>query len=292
MPKSPEQLNNQESPLIPQPEGNRPKAELPEWQMWQPKVVKGKDGQLQENSVKSPDGTTYQIREGEHFVVNRGENGDYEAAIVGPDGKKNVLHESLASRKAKQEQQDKEEADRLRGELQEGSEKSTPYDRERLNDLAKKLSQKGALFGREVVLEDEDKKQLGIVCELVGGKINEAMKDSADWKNFQDLERKLTSKGYLMAGKFPPSWLVNGGENAQVQERAGDKKKNEAPVQIVVPDQVYNAYYYREVARQTRSDYIETSAEAMRGQSVKGLREDLSRLKYFIKETENQGSEK
>jgi hypothetical protein len=119
MVKSPEQLNTQE----PEPQqeksagGNRPGGSLPEWQLWQPKMMRGKDGQQRESSVKSPDGETYEINDGEQFVVEKGENGDYEAAIVDKDGKKNILRESLASKKTKHEQQDREELDRLRESL-------------------------------------------------------------------------------------------------------------------------------------------------------------------------------
>ena len=98
-------------------QGNRPGGSIPEWQLWQPKVVRGKNGQQRESSVKSPDGKTYEIKDGEQFVVESGENGDYEAAIIDRAGKKNILRESLASKKAGHERQDREELDRLRESL-------------------------------------------------------------------------------------------------------------------------------------------------------------------------------
>ena len=93
MVKNLEQLNSQdqEAPQEQTPQkSNRPDGAgpLPEWSLWQPKIVRGKDGQQRESSVKSPDGKTYEIKDGEQFVVERGENGDYEAAIVDKDGKK------------------------------------------------------------------------------------------------------------------------------------------------------------------------------------------------------------
>ena len=89
----PEQLNTEkQEPQLGQKveERNKPAGAgyVPEWSLWQPKIVRGKDGQQRESSVKSPDGKTYEIKDGEQFVVERGENGDYEAAIVDKDGKK------------------------------------------------------------------------------------------------------------------------------------------------------------------------------------------------------------
>ena len=290
-----DQLNSREQKVsqeqIPK-KGNRPGGELPEWSLWKPKVVRGKNGQQRETSVKSPDGKTYEIKEDEQFVVEKGENGDYEAAIVSADGEKIILRESLVSKEKKHEQQDKEESDRLRESLglekensqettQEKQEEEPPYDRERLNEIAKKCAEKGALFGKDVNLDDEDKKQIEIVTKLVDEQINEAVKDDEEWKNFEKLQSKLVKEGIMLVS----ACYVDGGENAQVHERRGDKTKKEAPVQIVVPSRVYNAHYYKNVAQETINLYVKPSNEAMRGQSVKGLRENLGRLKHFIKAT-------
>ncbi|MDP3882843.1 MAG: hypothetical protein Q8Q48_02190 [Candidatus Staskawiczbacteria bacterium] len=299
MAKSLEQFNPEDQESQPEQKvegGNRPTGagSVPEWSLWQPKVVRGKDGQQRESSVKSPDGKTYEMKDGEQFVVEKRENGDYEAAIVGADGEKTILRESLASKKTKHEQQDKEEMDKLRKgfglekedsqETAEAKQEEQPYDRERLVEITKKCAKKGALFGKDVNLDDEDKRQIEIVSNLVEEQINEAMKNDEEWKNFKKLENELTSKGIMTTDAS----YVDGGENAHVQQREGDKSKGESPIQIVVPSRVYNSRFYRNVVSGTRDNYLKPSAEAIRGQSVKGLRDSLSSLSYFIRATEGK----
>jgi hypothetical protein len=202
------------------------------------------------------------------------------------------LRESLASKKSKHEQQDKEEIDRLREGLglekedsqetpETRQENKPPYDRERLIEITKKMAKRGALFGKDVNLDDEDKKQIEMVSQLVEEQINEAMKNDEEWKSFEKLESELVSRGIMLADAS----YVDGGENASAHQREGDQSKRESPIQIVIPSRVYNSRYYRDVVRGTRDGYLKPSAEAIRGQSVKGLRDNLSSLSHFIKET-------
>jgi len=327
MPKQesePEQLNteNQETQSEQKTErGNRPvgAGSVPEWSLWQPKIVRGKDGQQRETSVKSPDGKTYEIKDGEQFVVEKGENGDYEAAIVGADGEKTILKESLASKKARLEKEDKEKieehkkylervfqeerekeakgvfdiyksetsqkkenSEEIPGTKQEGK---SPYNPERLNEITKKCSEMGANFGKEVKLTDEDKRQIEIVANLVEERVDKAVENDDDWKDFTKIKTELLSKGLLVGD----GWLVDGGENASVQQKSGDKNKKESPTQIVVPSKVFNAFHYKDrVVRKIRDRYLKPSDEQIRGQSARGLASDLEQLKYFIKQTEGK----
>lgn len=289
MSKLPEQFNIEEGES-----GNRPGGSLQEWQLWQSKVVKGR-----EVSVKSPEGKIFKIGEDEQFIIERGERGDYEAVIIGPNGERKILRESLATQDARYKEQDKDELEKLRGEIGLESESSQEtmeaeqkeelsYNRDILNKITKICSEKGAIFGKDVNLDAEDIKQLGIVADLVEGKVNEAIENDDAWKSFEELQRELDKKGVIMSFKFPPTWLVNGGENATVHEQQGDKSKNESPVQIVVPERVYNAYFYIGTARQLRDSYVKPSAEAIRGTSAKGLATKLDSLKFFIKRTKNK----
>jgi hypothetical protein len=118
--KSAEQFNteNQEPRLEQKIEsGNRPAVELPEILQWQTKMRKGEDGKAFTSDVKAPDGTNHRLKEGENFVITRGENGDYEAAIVNEDGEKMILRESLANKKDRLGQEDKDELEKLRESL-------------------------------------------------------------------------------------------------------------------------------------------------------------------------------
>lgn len=286
MTNSSEQFNANNQEVQPEEKsisGNRPDGvgPLPEWSLWQPKIEQGKDGQQRESSVKSPDGKTYEIGEGEQFIVEKGKNGDYEAAIVDANGKKTILRESLVSREAETQKQDQEEKDRLRESL--GLEKKVPYDRERLNKITNACS-RGTHFGLEVNLDDEDKRQIEIVNGLVEEQITEAMKDDEEWKKFEKLEGEILSKGAMLMHNS----YVDGGENAHTHQVDGDRSKGESPVQIVVPSRVYNAHHYMTIVRDTRKLYLKPSARDIRGQSASFLGENLNQLKYFIKQTEGK----
>ena len=302
----------------PRNDGPRPKAELPEIMQWQTKMRRGEDGKAFTSDVKAPDGTHHRLKEGENFVITRGEGGDYEAAIVGADGEKTILRESLASKKAKLEKEDKEKIEEhrkyLEGVFQEEREKEAkgvfdtyksetsqkketseeapetkqenepPFDKERLNKIMGECSKKGASFGRDVNLDDEDRKQIEAANQFVEQTIDKAVENDGEWKKFKELKAELDSKGALLGFKFPPPWLIDGGENAGVLEKKGGKGE----AQIVVPSKVYNAFYYKETVRQIRDGYVESSNNVIRGESAHHLSDRLKKLAYFVKETEGK----
>lgn len=103
-------------------ERKRPDGAIPEWSLWEPRVEQGEGGQLKEKGVRAPNGTYYQLQEGEQFVINKGESGDYEAVIIGPSGEERVLRKSATREQAEREQQDKEKLANLRKSLGIGQE--------------------------------------------------------------------------------------------------------------------------------------------------------------------------
>jgi len=105
-------------------ERKRPGGSMPEWSLWKSRVEPGEGGQLKEKGVRAPDGTYHQLQEGEKFVINKGEGGDYEAVIIGQNGEERVLRKSAAKEKAEREQQDKDKLAELRKSLgiQQGAE--------------------------------------------------------------------------------------------------------------------------------------------------------------------------
>lgn len=98
-------------------ERKRPGETVPEWSLWESRVEPGEGGQLKEKGVRAPDGTYYQLQEGERFVINKGEGGDYEAVIIGQNGEEKVLRKSTAKEKTEREQQDKDKLAELRKSL-------------------------------------------------------------------------------------------------------------------------------------------------------------------------------
>lgn len=98
-------------------ERKRPGGVIPEWSLWESRVEQGEGGQLKDKGVRAPDGTYYQLQEGERFVINKGEGGDYEAVIIGQNGEERVLRKSAAKERVERGQQDKEKLAELRKSL-------------------------------------------------------------------------------------------------------------------------------------------------------------------------------
>ena len=171
--------------------------------------------------------------------------------------------------------------------LETKQEEELPFDKERLNKIMGDCSKKGATFGREINLDDEDRKQIEVANRFVEQAVDEAVENDGEWKKFEKLRDELASKGHILSFTFPPPWLVNGGENAEVREEAGDKTKKES-TKIIVPSRVYNAYYYKGTVQQIRDGYVNSSNNAIRGESARHLSDKLARLAYFVKETEGK----
>lgn len=117
------QQHTPEESIPKQPEKNQigspklPGGPVPEWSLWELRNIRGADEQMKESGVRAPDGTYYELEEGERFVISKGEQGDYEAAIIGPNGKERILRKSKTREKAEIEQQDKEKLVALRKQL-------------------------------------------------------------------------------------------------------------------------------------------------------------------------------
>ena len=123
-------MKNFEGPPQFTPEEDKPKPEkvetgspklpggsVPEWSLWESRVAQGSDGQMKETGVRAPDGTYHKLQEGERFVINKGERGDYEAVIIGPNGEEKILRKSAVKEKTEREQADKDKLEALRKSL-------------------------------------------------------------------------------------------------------------------------------------------------------------------------------
>lgn len=138
-------------------ERKRPGGAVPEWSLWEPRVEQGEGGQLKEKGVRAPDGTYYQLQEGERFVINKGEDGDYEAVIIGQSGEEKVLRKSATKERAEREQQDKEKLAELRKSLGIEQEAENSIDKLKA-DARSQLEKKYENFSgwqEDIALEDE-----------------------------------------------------------------------------------------------------------------------------------------
>src|SRR3989344_5163073 len=147
-------------------EGKRPGGAVPEWSRWESRVEPGEGGQLKEKGVRAPDGTYHQLQEGEKFVINKGESGDYEAVIIGQNGEERVLRKSVTKEKAEREQQDKDKLAELRKSL--GIEQETTAE-------TQKQSQK--IFDS---VYEQLKPQAGTDVEKAGGNFIESLAQYQD----------------------------------------------------------------------------------------------------------------
>ena len=111
--------SNERKPVISPKSDDLPnKGPVREWNLWEPRMRKGSDGQMIETGVCAPDGNYYQLQDGERFVIrDKTKDGDYEAVVIDSQGQERFLRKSLARRKADQEQTDNNKMKELRGQL-------------------------------------------------------------------------------------------------------------------------------------------------------------------------------
>jgi hypothetical protein len=72
-----------------------PEVSIPESSLWDIRVAEGLDGIIREIGVAAPDGTYYELQEGEKFIINKGEGREYEAIIISSDGERKVLNKPI-----------------------------------------------------------------------------------------------------------------------------------------------------------------------------------------------------
>ena len=113
-----------------------PGGAVPEHLLWQSRVDQSTG---KETGVRSPDGTYNELHEGEHFEIRK-EGKDYEAVIVGADGKERILKESASRRHAHQQEQDKTELANVRRQLGLTSEVGGSLESKESRELKERIS--------------------------------------------------------------------------------------------------------------------------------------------------------
>lgn len=281
-------------------ERKRPGGAVPEYSLWEPRIEIGKDGQKKETGVRAPDGTYYKLEEGERFVINKEEKGDYEAVIIGPDGEEKILRKSFAREKAESEKRDEGKLAEIRKNLGREQQRTTDIAQEQpeknLNNeqtnLLKKLD-RGLLrkiveettgvqevrYGKEFNLDNDKREQLRTAAQIVKNFL-ESKKQDSRWTKFQKLMEEGQKRGLIMDFKFPPAWLVDGGKDAEVQKI----KLADGRAGIQVPSEIYNLYYWDARADEL-SEEAETSDNMLKGRSAKHLNKNLVELSGFFKES-------
>lgn len=269
----------------------RPGNAMPEDTLWQPRIETGEDGRKTEKGVLAPDGTYYELQEGEKFVINREENGDYEAVVVGLDGKERFLRKSLVREKAESEQRDKEKlAEARKGLRPEQSEVNLDNKQADLlkkldRNLLKKMTEETmgvqeVRYGKEFNLDNDKREQLKIIAQIVKNFL-ESKKQDSRWTKLQELMKERQKKGFSGGFIFPPSWLIDGGTDATVQKI----KLADGGAGIQVPSEIYNLYYWDRTVDDLNETVVEQSDNALKDRSAKHLNKTLVELSSFFKES-------
>ncbi|MBI2657199.1 hypothetical protein HYX08_00725 [Candidatus Woesearchaeota archaeon] len=124
--------------------------------------------------------------------------------------------------------------------LKDGVEKLTALkselDLQILQEIIKKCSVPGALFGKHVNLTDEEIRQVGLAASASEQIVKNHIDKEKDWEKFQQLRKQCADKGWLISFTFPPVWLVDGGETDV------ELKKIDKVYKIVVPSRVFKLY--------------------------------------------------
>jgi hypothetical protein len=254
-------------------DSDMPTDRVHESQLWMARMQNGK-----EVGFTDPEGKLHALADGESFQVEmeRGHN-RYDVVVMGADGSRKIFHSGpLDPNKPMIEPQ-------LQPATQENQQPKIDLDKDRLNKLiritsAKSAQGQGARFGIEISLDNTDIEQvLRIVAAIE--KVVASAKTNPQWQEFEKISGELFRKGFIMSGVFPPSWLIDGGQNAVVKEEYRGKSEG---TKIIVPTNVYNTYYWGYKAEQLKGHIAHAN---FKGTSASSLAKDLTEAAHFLRET-------
>lgn len=241
----------------------KPKGKMPDWMQWEP-MMNQKTGQV--IGIKDSEGKFYRFNKNENFSMDKiaGSN-ERTVFITKKDGQKIPFTEWVQ----KEEEQSKE--------------KELKINKEILNNITNKCSVKGACFGREVNLRNDEIEQLEIVDTLSETLIDKYKKNN-EWKEFESKKNELSKKGIMGGFKgFPPSWLIKGDELTEHVELKGSS--------ITVPQNIYNTYYWTETIKQfheeindaKKTNPLDQNRRKNYGRNTRELSKYLKDLAHLLK---------
>jgi hypothetical protein len=152
-------------------------------------------------------------------------------------------------------------------------------DKERLNKITNTALEKGKLFGKDIVFTERDKEEIKMVANAGREIIDWAIAADPNWDKLEETIADLGKKGFLIAFKFPPDWLVNRGESlASIKV----EKTPEGVYSIVVPQRTYYTYYYSHQIEQLNETTI-LSEDTLKGRSTFAFGRELRDIATLLK---------
>ena len=266
---------------------NLPFGRVPDYQLWQPRV----DSTGREVGFTSPDGAFHPLSKGEKMQVRIDRPANrFDVVITNSIGSTRIIHSGPLAHS----DLDPELSSAHPGEVDTGISEHVPtgtpegaqpahteqteeskfnLNKERLNELIETASMKGARFGFELKLTDEDRASILKIADHIENRILEQINADLKWREFKNLETDLHSKGFLGSGVFPPSWLINGGPTARVEATYLTGHRTT----ITVPEYIYNAYYWL-----GRAEDLRLSASMHSGENAKYFAVELRDAVHFL----------
>ena len=239
---------------------------VPEHRLWQTRVNSTTGEEL---GYVNPKGQFHALEKGAKFVIERDRaKNSYEALEIGADGTRTTIAMGELTSERMEERALSPKA-------------FEDLDRDRLNKLVEKTSPPGALFGRDVKFEKEDREQIELLVSKAERLIEAAKQNDLEWRRLEDTIEDLEKKGYIQSFVFPPTWLIKDGDpttKVKVQEKNG-------VYQIVVPEKTYNIYYWDKKVEHLKK-VASLNDEALNGRSANSLAQNLREIAHLLKSSQ------
>lgn len=124
-----------------------------------------------------------------------------------------------------------------------GQENKLSLDKERLNRIIKESSAPGALFGRNVRLDELDIKEIGKVIAECQSIVEQAKQNNPEWDQFTKIMEQLRKEGTDLAIS---KHIINGGSEAKVKLRSYESGGAQLP-EVVLPDKTFRLYEWDKI---------------------------------------------
>lgn len=167
-----------------------------------------------------------------------------------------------------------------------GKEDKLTLDKERLNRIIKGCAVPGALFGRDVTIDETDIAEIGKVVSWFDATLKRAKaQDQPKWDEFMHRMSDLKKEGrvFLLAGD-----IVDDGASDQVAWRLrqieGQGGKKVDIHQIGLPTPIYNLYQWTKILDSTKDDMRRAVSPHGLGTTANSMAENLSKLARFLRD--------
>lgn len=279
------------SPQIPLPEITPvPGGEPADSMLWDVKTQQTEENTLKEAGVRGPDGVYYKFEHGESFSLDRLKDGNGRVPMVTLENGAIIPFKQWKEEVESKNEQDKPQENSLPNETQQENTDVLQSDlsllgRDRLNNIVRMCSgEKDKLFGKDVVLSEEDKQEILKVIGISRNIIEKAIASESQYEEFAKIRGEvLKNYPWIVPGMF-----VDGGPNSPIIRQALPNGTE----RIVMPTNLYRINEWQQIIRNTESGYVRSSSDAMYGTSARSFGVHLSELAQLLKSSQSIGDNK